>query len=104
MSKVYSFRLDADNPREAQAREVIDVWVSQGYSLRHIITEALINYQEDGKLNDGWEKMYDQLLELVRGLENGRARTQTISNNQNLSQDFLSAMKKLAGKGIRNGD
>ena len=104
MSKVYSFRLDVDNPREVRAREVIDVWVSQGYSLRHIITEALINFQEDGKLNDGWEKMYDQLLELVRGLENGRARTQTISNNQNLSQDFLSAMKKLAGRGIRNGD
>ena len=104
MSKVYSFRLDVDNPREVRAREVIDVWVSQGYSLRRIITEALINFQEDGKLNDGWEKMYDQLLELVRGLENGRARTQTISNNQNLSQDFLSAMKKLAGRGIRNGD
>ena len=41
MSKVYSFRLDENNPREAQAREVIDAWVSKGYSLRHILTEAL---------------------------------------------------------------
>ena len=42
MSKVYSFRLDSDNPREAQAIEVIDNWVSQGYSLRNLLTEALI--------------------------------------------------------------
>ena len=42
MSKVCSFRLDSDNPREAQAIEVIDNWVSQGYSLRNLLTEALI--------------------------------------------------------------
>ena len=42
MSKVFSFRLNDDNPREAQAREEIKAWVKEGYSLRYIITEALL--------------------------------------------------------------
>jgi hypothetical protein len=61
MSKVYSFRIE-NNPREAQAREVIDAWVTQGYSLRHIIVCALISYligdlDSTHKCNfDGWNK------------------------------------------------
>ena len=48
MSKVYSFRLDDDNPREAQARGVIKAWMGEGYSLRHIITDALlINFLQE---------------------------------------------------------
>ena len=42
MSKVYSFRLDENNPREAQAREVINAGAEDGYSLRYIVTEALL--------------------------------------------------------------
>ena len=66
MSKVYSFRLDAENPREAQAREVIDVWVSKMYSLRHILTDALIGYGCHGDTTKEWDKVYDQITELVR--------------------------------------
>ena len=65
MSKVYSFRLDADNPREAQAMEVINAWVSQGYSLRHILAEALIkngNIRENSKQLD---ETIDRLSELI---------------------------------------
>ncbi len=49
MSEVINFRLDKNNPREAQAREMIEVWVKQGYSLQHILTEALLRLknQED---------------------------------------------------------
>lgn len=46
MSKVYSFRLDENNPREAQAREVIEAWVEEGYSLRYAVVEALITYKK----------------------------------------------------------
>jgi hypothetical protein len=42
MSKVCSFRLNDDNLREAQARTVIEAWVEGRYSLRYIITEALL--------------------------------------------------------------
>jgi hypothetical protein len=45
MSKVFSFRLDENNPREAQAMEVIDTWASRGYSLRYVLVEALIDLQ-----------------------------------------------------------
>jgi hypothetical protein len=44
MSKVYSFRLSENNPREIQAREVMEALISQGYPLRYILTEALIWY------------------------------------------------------------
>ena len=45
MSKVYSFRLSNDNPREAQAREVIEAWVEEGYSLRQVIVESLLSLE-----------------------------------------------------------
>lgn len=47
MNKVYSVCLSDENLREAHAREVIDVWISKGYSLRHTITEALIRYADN---------------------------------------------------------
>lgn len=100
MSKVYSFRLDADNPRESQAREVIDTWVSQGYSLRYILTEALISYQGNGYKEKGWEKVYDQLSELVQGLENGVAKKESVSVKPNISPEFVAAMKQAARQGM----
>lgn len=100
MSKVFSFRLDADNPREAQARDVIDDWVSQGYSLRHILTEALISFQEDGKMNHGWEKVYNQLSELIRGLENDLMKKESIDVVPSITPEFVAAMKKGARQGI----
>jgi hypothetical protein len=104
MSKVYSFRLDLDNPRESQAREVIDDWVSQGFSLRHILTDALISYRDNGDGDIGWDKIYDQLSELVRELGNGMEKKHQIGNNPSLSPDFVEAMKKAAKDGLRSGD
>ncbi len=42
MSEVISFRLDRNNPREAQALDVLKKGQEAGYSLRHILTEALL--------------------------------------------------------------
>jgi hypothetical protein len=42
MSEVISFRLDRDNPREAQALAVLRRGQEAGYSVRHILTEALL--------------------------------------------------------------
>ena len=63
MSKVYSFRLSDDNPREAQAREVIEAWVGKGFSLRHIITKVLLISIEK-KFGD--EKIYPLLKQIER--------------------------------------
>lgn len=100
MSKVLSFRLDADNPREARAMEVIESWVSQGYSLRQILTEALIEY--GGKESSGikWEKVYDQLAELVRGLDNGVNKQDSVGRRLSISSEFVAAMKKGAKEGL----
>lgn len=42
MSKVISFRMDNANPREAQALDVLNAWTEQGYNLRFVLTEALL--------------------------------------------------------------
>ena len=42
MSQVIGFRLDQDNPREGRALAVLEAWQEQGYSTRHIISEALL--------------------------------------------------------------
>ena len=60
MSKVISFRLNPDNPREAEALSVLEKWQNQGFSTRHTITEAIIKLETkvaDGK-NQGtyWNK------------------------------------------------
>ena len=70
MSKVYSFRLDTENPREALAINVIETSASQGYSLRHILTEALINFPGNGNQENRWESIYNQLRDAtVRSFE-----------------------------------
>ena len=53
MSKVYSFRLDKNNPLEAPARKVIEAWASKGYSLRRIIVDTVISRQsQDAKASN----------------------------------------------------
>ena len=104
MSKVYSFRLSEENPREAQAMKAIDGWVSQGYSLRYILTDVLIdsgNSQDDSK---GLDKFLERLSDLIQELEEGRHSENRRENMTKLPVNFVDAMKKLAGKGIRNGD
>jgi hypothetical protein len=100
MSKVYSFRLSGDNPREAQAWEVIDAWVSQEHSLRHIITDALIGYQDKGDKSKEWNKAYYQLSELALGLENGVVDKEPIDDNPTLSPYIIDAMIKAAREGL----
>ena len=42
MSKVYSFRLDKNNPREVLAKKVLIEWQNKGFSIRYTITQALL--------------------------------------------------------------
>ena len=100
MSKVYSFRLNIKNPREAQAKDVIDNWVSQGYSLRYILTEALINFPGNGNQENRWESIYNQLSDLVRELDKRVVNQESRNKKSSLSQEFIVAMKKAAKPGI----
>ena len=47
MSEVICFRLDRDNPREAQALQVLAAWQEAGFSRRHVLTEALLRLDGD---------------------------------------------------------
>ena len=69
MSKVYSFRLDENNPREAQAMRVIDAWVDEGYSLRHVIAEALITYRKETPNQNELVSAMEKLQDLITALD-----------------------------------
>lgn len=97
MSKVYSFRLDADNPREAKAKGVIDFWLEKGYSLRYLVVEALISYNKVDVEHNEFNSIVEQIREMILSLG-------TISDDQPsdavLPDSFLMAVKNSAKKGI----
>ena len=99
MSKVYSFRLDENNPREAQAREVIDAWVSKGYSLRHIIIEALIFYHNQDSQNSELEDILEKITHLLATTNEGGKPVKVIQ--ETLPETFVGAISKSVKSGIR---
>jgi len=46
MSEVISFRLNRENPREALALEVLKNRFRKGFSVRYVLTEALLKLDE----------------------------------------------------------
>ncbi len=102
MSKVFSFRLREDNPREIQAQEVIEAWISQGYSLRHILTEALIQYGNRGSRNEEIADLIEQLRDLVKQTSSERIARDTSSDNKSLLPSrFIEAVKNSMKPGER---
>ncbi len=97
MSKVYSFRLDENNPREAQAKEVIEVWISKGYFLRHIVVDALISYRKAKLGQAELNFAIEQLQNLILTLEKEPA---TSSLAPPLPIPFLDAVKQSMKSGV----
>lgn len=97
MSKVYSFRLSDDNPREAQAREVIEAWVAEGYSLRHVIVEALLTFEKDGVELDDLHLIIMQMNKLIMSVDNHPVQNPTEAS---LSNSFLDSVKQAARLGL----
>lgn len=65
MSEVISFRLNPENPREAQALEILRTKQSEGFSSRRVLTDALIGVvtdREQIKINE-----FNKALEQVQG-------------------------------------
>ena len=46
MSKIFSFRLNDNNPREARVLELLHNELGAGYNLRQIIVEAILKLDE----------------------------------------------------------
>lgn len=77
MSGVISFRLNKDNLREAQALEILKAWCLKGYSVRFIITEALLKLDvpgsestEDNKIPE-LNAILNQVNKLIEQIGNG---------------------------------
>ncbi len=98
MSKVFSFRLSDVNPREAQAINIIEAWVEEGYSLRQIIVEALFVYQSRkssrGDIDLLLERLEDIMVSFTSSTTQGK-------ENPVLSSAFLDSIKQSAKAGIR---
>ena len=104
MSKVYSFRLSNDNPREAQAREVIEAWVEEGYSLRLLVTDALVNFRKQSYKTSVMDEILRQLDNIQDMLDRGQMATNINGNptNHSLSSGFVEAVKMNIKSGIRS--
>jgi hypothetical protein len=102
MSEVISFRLDKDNPREAQARAVLKAWADKGYSVRHVLTEALLAYQGSHKDMDVHELSVklDQMYNILQ--QNGTPPT-SLEKDVGLSDRFLASIKTAAKPGVSLG-
>ena len=111
MSEVISFRLNKDNPREARALNVIISRCAEGYSIRYIVTEALLGYNdlENGttsmigldKLNDTLSQVY-QVLKCIGNNENLPVSHQdTEETVSSLTDSFVKSIVETANPGIK---
>jgi hypothetical protein len=99
MSKVYSFRLDENNPREAQAREVIEAWASNGYSLRRIIVNALISYQSENSYASSMEDVLEKITRLFRSMKASEGSAKDMPDS--LTDVFVGSLSKSMKSGMR---
>lgn len=110
MSEVISFRLDKNNPREAQAIEKLNRWVDRGYSSRFILTQALlgiddIDVETEKFPNHEINSVSDQLNSLLEILNN-QDINRNLNQNTNidaiaLKGGFLSSIKQGIKPGIK---
>lgn len=77
MSRMLGFRLDPDNPREAQALAVLERGQEAGYSIRHIVTGALLALEVSTEDEPQTEVMLSQMAEALQGLEKILSRLQS---------------------------
>lgn len=111
MSEVISFRLNKENPREAQAHAILKARYEKGHSIRHTITEALLRLDEpgisliqDAKLDEINETLsrVSQLLERMCDRDNSSQKGQdTDACYSGLTDSFLASIRKNAKRGIK---
>jgi len=107
MSVVISFRLNPDNPREAEALTILDDWLSQGFSTRYTITEALLNLDSSNSQTPDkeiWNDLSNQIKELLASIEIDASLRKTNNNSSlqmQLSGGFISSILKVAKPGLK---
>jgi hypothetical protein len=86
--------------KEAQAREVIKAWVIEGYSLRHVVTEALLVFSQGNERIDDMEALIPYLEKIIDKLEYNNFDQAFKQENEELSSIFISAVKKSVKSGL----
>jgi hypothetical protein len=110
MSKVISFRLSKGNPREIQALENLSAWCAEGYSIRHILTEALLKLGDytpkhtasnldDLKIN--LERVSNLLEQLPKNNLTLMKMASGRPGNSELTDNFITSVKKSAKLGMK---
>ena len=108
MSKVISFRLNPDNHREAEALTILDNWLSQGFSTRHTLTEALLNLYTrncSAPKDDVLTDLSDQITSLLESIERGFPALESVSKvtlKTELSDGFVSSIIKTTKPGLKS--
>ena len=108
MSEVISFRLDRDNPREAQALAVLTKGQEAGYSLRHILTEALLALEaaaeDEQAVALALSEVAGRLEQILERFQHSGFVPVQPSNDQleqaSLAESFVLSVKSAAKRGI----
>jgi len=110
MSEVISFRLCRDNPRESEALAVLRRKQEQGYGIRQVLVEALINLEQDNT-DEQITLLAGQLIAAIREANNlvehmqhnQVVTTSTVEpeHKNALSDGFVMSVKKAAKPGFR---
>ena len=102
MSTVFSFRLDENNPREAQALQILQAWASRGYSLRHVLVEALLAYKEDESREGNNSDALEQIIAMLQEMRNEHNHEHKPGDQDiHLSNTFLNAVTRATRSGMR---
>lgn len=108
MSKVISFRLNPNNAREASVITVIRAWQSKGYSLRHIMSEALLKLDvnemgiPDERLSDLYRKLDEISVQIQKIGDSSHATgLNRESSSSGLSHHFVDTIKVALKPGIQ---
>ncbi len=108
MSKIISFRLNPNNPREAGALSILQDWLAQGFSTRHTMTEALLKMDIENSQKSDSESLSilsQQIHELLDSIKVGSSSVihdDTLSSNEKLAHGFVSSIRKAARPGLRS--
>ena len=109
MSKVISFRLDPDNPREAKALDILREKQASGFSSRRILADALVALEDKKGISQAlYVEEFNEILErIVRLLEKNNFETPGIANPDPVSSrphalndHFLQSVKVAVKPGI----
>ena len=103
MSHVFSFRLNEENEREKRVLLLLETKMKEGFSIRSVITDSLLDLRnpELQNKNTEIEEMYLVVKKILHTLERGNPKINNDPDQMNdkVSEEFIKALKR----DIKNG-